>query len=103
MKTTLLNPFSILLNGWPFQDVTADPCYVDGDYKIYKKCKDYYLHCYKNIIIAERGCVNKQLLSNVKNKANPSDKAKSFHDYERPMAAMSFGISEAKRLNFEIN
>lgn len=103
MQTILLNPFSIKLEKHPFEKVCSDPCYVDGDYRIYKKSKDHYLHCYKNIIICERCGINKQLLSNVKNDIIPSDKAKVFHDYERPREAMLFGISEAKRLNFEIN
>ena len=102
MKTILLNPFSIKLEKRPFENVYSDPCYVDGDYRIYKKSKDHYLHCYKNIIICERCGINKQLLSNVKNDITPSDKAKAFHDYERPREAMLFGISEAKILNFEI-
>ncbi len=102
MKTILLNPFSVSLKKYPFMEITSDPIYVNGDYKIYKYTDKHYLHTFKNIIFGERGAANKALINNLVNDIKPTKEADLYHDYERPKGAILEGIEAAKNLNFKI-
>lgn len=100
-STQLLNPFSISLDKNSFMTVEAKPIFINGDFRIYKYCDKYFIHTFKNIVIAERCAPNKVMLSNIKDKIKPVGSEK-FHEYERPIEAMLQGIEEAKKLNFTI-
>lgn len=101
-QVQLLNPFSISLDKKPFMNVEGKPMFTNGDFRIYKYCDKYFIHTFKNIVIAERCAPNKQLLVNVKDKTKPVGEGAIFNEYERPIAAMMQGIEEAKKLNFTI-
>lgn len=101
-ETKLLNPFSARLEKQPIETNTGKLIYTDGDFKIYKKYSDHYLHTFKNIIIAERGGANKAIFSNIKGETKPTGEAAIYHEYERPLQAMNDGIEYAKKLNFQI-
>lgn len=57
-KITVLNPFSVSLQKYPFMEVPKKPVYSNGDYKIYAYFERHYVHTFKNIVIAERGKAN---------------------------------------------
>ena len=76
--------------------------YCKGEYKIYKYCENYFVHTYKNIVFAERGGANKQLIDNLINDIKPTDEASLYHDYERPKYAISQGLKAAKELKFNV-
>lgn len=100
--TTLLNPFSLSLKKPPFMEVHSEPVYTKGDFRIYVYCGKHYVHTFKNIVIAERGAKNIDLLNNVQKDIKPKGEAALYHDYERPKAAMLDGIKAAKKLKFTI-
>jgi len=100
--TTLLNPFSIRLEKDPFMKVESKPIHVNGDFRIYKYCARWYIHTFKNIVIAERCAANKEVLTNLMETTKPTGEASIYHDFERPRSAMMEGIKEAKKRNFKI-
>ena len=100
--TTLLNPYSIRLEKDPFMRVEGNPIHVNGDFRIYKHCAEWYIHTFKNIVIAERTKANKEVLTNVMGTTKPTGEVSVFHDFERPRATMLQGIKEAKKRNFKI-
>lgn len=101
-STTLLNPFSISLNKPPYMEVNTLPCYEIGEFKVYKRSNDYYIHTFKNIVIGERCGINKELLNNLHTDTIPEGKSNSYFNYHRAKEAMLQGIEEAKKLNFPI-
>lgn len=101
--TRLLNPFSISLGKHPYMEIlTTLPCYQIGEFKVYKRYNDYYIHTFKNIVIAERCGINKELLKNLHLDTMPEGKSNSYFNYTRAKEAMFRGIEEAKKLNFTI-
>lgn len=99
----LLNPFSIKLEINPFMTTNSSPVYINGDFRVYKFSNKHFLHTFKNIIIAELGAINKDVINNVKNDIIPPlGDGKRYHQYDRPKEAMLFGIDQANKLNFEI-
>jgi len=102
-QTILLNPYSVRLEKKdPFMKVESKPIHVNGDFRIYKYYSNWYVHTFKNIVIAERGAPNKEVLTNLMGVTQPTGEASIYHDYERPKQAMSEGIKEAKKRNFKI-
>ncbi len=101
-KTELLNPFSVSLKKHPFMQMVSPPVYIKGDYKIYFLYNNHFVHTFKNIVIAERGAKNTQLIDNLFNDIKPTDEASLYHDYERPKQAIFEGLDAAKLLNFKI-
>ena len=101
-QTVLLNPYSIRLEKHPLMNVDGKPVHVHGDFRVYKYCKKWFIHTFKNIVIAERCAVNKELLTNLTGETKPTGEASIYHDYERPMAAMREGIEAANKLHFSI-
>ena len=102
MKTKVLNPFSVSLKKDPFMILT-DLVHENGDYKIYKHCKEWFVHTFKNIVIAERCAPNKNIITNLKGETRPEGIADIYHQLERPQWAINEGIKQAKKLNFTIN
>ncbi|MFM9945062.1 MAG: hypothetical protein ACKVQB_07480 [Bacteroidia bacterium] len=102
MTTTLLNPFSVSLDKYPFTDVATEPIYTNGDYRIYKAWKEHFIHTFKNIIIAQRCAANKALIDGLVNDIKPTGEADLYHDYERPKGAILKGIEAANKLNFKL-
>jgi len=103
MRIELLNPYSHILKKYPLIITSTDQeAFSDGDFKIYRHFDKHFLHTFKNIVIAERGGINKKLIENVKNDIKPIDEAEFYHDYERPKDAMLKGIQIAEILNFKI-
>jgi hypothetical protein len=102
MTTTLINPFSVSLDKYPFMEVATEPVYKNGDYKIYKAWNEHFIHTFKNIVIAQRCAANKDLINNLVTDKKPTGEAALYHDYERPKAAIKEGIEAAKTLNFQI-
>jgi hypothetical protein len=103
MKTMLLNPFSVSLKKHPFMEMTTEPVFVRGDYRVFKYFNTHFVHAFKNIVIAERGSINKEMIENLIQETKPQDEAKLFHDYERPKQAIADGIKAAKELNFNVS
>jgi hypothetical protein len=101
-KITLLNPFSVSLDKYPFMQVDIKPVYNKSDYKIYKLSNNHYVHTFKNIVFAERTNANKELIENLINDIKPTGEAALYFDYERPKATIVVGIKAAKKLNFKI-
>lgn len=101
-STKLLNPFSISLKKPPYMEVNTLPCYQIGEFRVYKYFKDYYIHTFKNIVISERGGINKELLNNLHSDTMPEGESNSYFNYTRAKEAMLQGIEEAKKLNFTI-
>jgi hypothetical protein len=101
MQTTLLNPYSVSLKKNPFMQVD-NPVYANGDYRIYHYNYNHFVHTYKNIVICERGAANKDLLNDLIADKKPTSEAALYHDYDRPKAAIRYGIKAAKKLNFKI-
>ena len=102
MATTLLNPFSVSLDKYPFMEVATEPIYTNGDYRIYKAWNEHFIHTFKNIVIAQRCAANKDLINNLVTDNKPTDEAGLYHQYERPKQAIRDGVKAAKRLNFTI-
>ena len=103
MKTNLLNPFSHSLGKNPTFEVHSEPVFINGDYKVYKLYERHFVHTFKNIVIAERGAINKDLLNGLKNNIKPIGKASIYHDFERPLWAKNEGLKIAKQINFTVN
>lgn len=103
MQVTLLNPFSVNLDKYPFMQVNKEPMYIKGDYKIYKLYDKYFVHTFKNIVIAERCGANKNLIENLINGTEPTNESDKYFEYERLKWAISKGIESANKLNFKIN
>lgn len=102
MTNVLLNPFSVQLKKHPYINVSWPPMYENGDYKIYELYKNHYLHTFKNVVIAERGKPNKELILNLISDTKPKEEASLYHDYERPKEAILNGLEAAAKLGFEI-
>lgn len=102
-QITLLNPFSHSLGKNPLMEINDNPFFTDGDYKIYRLYNDYFVHTFKNIVIAERCGANKNLLANLKNNIKPTGNASIYHDFERPLWAKNTGLKISKQLNFSIH
>lgn len=100
--TTLLNPFSFSLKKHPFMEISSDPVYQAGDYSIYKYSKNHFVHTFKNIVIAERGAANIELINNLIADNKPTDEADFYHQYQSPKRAIEDGIKAAKKLNFTV-
>jgi hypothetical protein len=103
MNTTLLNPFSHSLHKNPLMEVPSKPVFTDGEYKIYKLYDKHFVHTFKNIVICERGAINKDLISGLKNNIKPIGEASIYHDFERPQWAINEGLKIAKQINFTVN
>jgi len=103
-KIKLLNPFSISLEKNPFMEISSTPVYSLGDFRVYKYSKDHYVHTFKNIVIAERVGINKEMISNLHTDTRPPEasEARMYFDYERSKETMLEGIEHAKKLNFTI-
>lgn len=99
--TTLINPFSVNLDKYPFMKVDK-LIYQNGDYKIYKYTSNHFVHTFKNIVFAERVAANEELINNLINDIKPTKEASLYHDYQRPKKAIMDGIEAAKKLNFKI-
>lgn len=102
METTLLNPFSIRLKKPPFMEMRTEPTFENGDFKIYRYCDQYFVHTFKNIVIAERCKANPAIFTNIKGETEPTGEADIYHQLERPRQAMTEGIQEAKKLKFVV-
>ena len=100
--TTLLNPFSVRLEKPPFMKLDSAPIYTNGDFNIYRYSDKWYVHTFKNIVIAERCAPNKELFTNLTGDTKPTGEAAIYHDLERPKQANEDGIKAAKKLNFKI-
>ena len=111
METTkaLFNPFMYHLdadnkNSLPREsrvtetNYNGEPVYVDGDYVIYKKRDKHYLHCYKNIIFAERCGANEQMMVDIKNDTF-SGNGNQYHNFDRPKEYLKNGIEWSKKYN----
>lgn len=98
----LLNPYSVRLEKDPFIRVENKPVHTNGDFRIYKYTEKYFIHTFKNIVIAERCAVNKDLLTNVSGSTTEANETKMYMDYVRPLEAMQQGVEAAKKLNFVI-
>lgn len=83
-------------------EVNSKPIYKTGDYMIYKLWDEHFVHTFKNIVIAQRGAANKDLINNLVLDNKPTNEADLYHDYERPKAAISEGMEAAKNLNFKV-
>ena len=101
-RITLLNPFSVSLDKYPFMEVNSKPIYEAGEYKIYKAWDKHFIHTFKNIVIAQRCGANKALIDGLVNDIKPTGEAALYHDYERPKGAILEGIEAANKLNFKI-
>ena len=80
----------------------SEPVYTDGDFNIFRKSDNHFLHCYKNIIFAERCGLNTQLLTDIKNDSF-SGCGDKFHNFDSPKEALANGIEFVKfypELNF---
>lgn len=102
MKTILLNPFSYELEKHPFKEIDCEPCYINGEFRIYKLFDKHYLHTFKNIIFAERCGKNTELINNIINDIEPEDKARKYFDFIRGKEAIKSGFEYAKKLNFQV-
>jgi len=98
---TLINPFSVALSKHPFMEAKSNPVYSNGDYRIFKHVDKHYLHTYKNIIIAERSGINKEMIDNLAANTPPLE-GSLYHDFERPKQTILEGIAAAKKLDFQI-
>jgi len=99
----LLNPFSIRLEKPSFNNVNESSLvFSDGDFKVYKFSHEWYIHTFKNIVIAERCKINKGIFAALKGELKPTNEADLYFLYERPLSAMNEGIKHAKKLNFSI-
>ncbi len=82
-----INPWRKMLKDNPycnfeyFEFYESQRIYQDGDYQIFKKCKDDHVHTYKGTAITERVKPCKELINNLKNGLNTDD----YHMYIRPM------------------
>lgn len=102
MKTTLLNPFSLRLKKSPFMEVGTEPIFKNSDFRIYRYCDKWFIHTFKNIVIAERCAPNKTIFTNLKGETKPTEESAIYHEFERPQAAMMEGIEAAKKMKFNI-
>ena len=100
-KITLINPFSVSLEKYPFMQVNK-LIYKRGDYSIYKYADKHFVHTFKNIVIGERVAANKELINNLLNDIKPTGEGVLYYDYERSKSAILEGIKAAKKLNFKI-
>ena len=100
---TLLNPFSVMLKKHPFMQVSNKPIYQNGNYRIYAAWEGHYVHTFKNIVIAQRGAANTNLVDDLASDNKPTNESDLFHNYERPKEAIAVGKKAAKELNFKIS
>lgn len=101
-KVTVLNPFSVSLDKYPFMQIEGKPVFVNGDYKVYKYSREHYVHTYKNIVFAERCAPNKDMINNLITDHKPQAEVQAYFDYERAKEAIAEGMEAAKKLNFII-
>lgn len=83
-------------------NIQSGPVYTDGDFRVYRYTEKHFVHTFKNIVVCERGAINKRILSNLKNDVRPMDEGGRYHHYERPKQAMKEGIEAATKLKFII-
>jgi len=102
--TRLLNTFSVSLKrADPFMTVYNAPIYKNGDYFIYKFSDKHFVYTFKNIVISERGGINKEMVNGLVSKTPPTTgKADLYFLYQRPIEAIAEGLKYAKDLNFEV-
>ena len=98
----LLNPFSVELRKEPFMEIKSNPIYSNGEYHIYKYVDKHYLHAYKNIIIAERSGIDKELLNNLATNTMPAFETTAYFGYNRAKLAIEQGLEASKKLDFKI-
>lgn len=106
MKTTeikILSPFSYEIKKDPIIALyNINKVYVNGEYSIIRLTGSY-IYLYKNIVIAERVGMNKELIDNLvidsKHNYKESD---LYFCYDRPKQAIKDGLEIAKQLNFEV-
>lgn len=98
----LLNPFSVQLDKQPFMNITSEPIFSKGDYKIYKYYEKYFVHTFKNIVIAERCAKNEQMINDLISGIYTGIESQKYFQFDRPKEAIEIGINAAKKLNFKI-
>jgi hypothetical protein len=103
MRTKLLNPFSVSLKKFPFMEMRSEPIYTNGDFKIYKYYDHHFVYTFKNIVIGERGGINKEIINNLATDTKPEGEAKQYFEYDRAKAAIIEGLEAAKGLNFQVS
>jgi len=74
--TILLITFSVQLKRTnPFMEVSGDPVYTNGDFRIYRYYKDHFVHTFKNIVICERCAPNTGIIENLLTDNKPAGEA----------------------------
>lgn len=106
MKTILvLNPFSCKLGKTGadrYYNLTDKKCvYQNGEYKVFKFCKDWFVSCYKNIIVTETTGCPKDLIDACATAECPTDKHLQYR-YVNVFEAALDGRRFAKEENFEV-
>ena len=106
MKTIeikILSPFSYAIKKSPIIfRYNINKVYVNGEYSIIRLASSY-IYLYKNIVIAERVGMNKELIDNLvtNNKSNYKG-SDLYFCHESPLQAIKYGLEIAKQLNFEV-
>lgn len=98
----LFNPFSLELKKQPVQTISSKPIYSNGDYHIYKYVEKHYIYTYKNIVIAERVGMDRQIIDDLVNEKFTGVSEKQWSNYVRPNEAKAKGIEAAKDLKFVV-
>lgn len=106
MKTIeikILCPFSYAIKKSPIIALyNINKAYVNREYSIIR-LPSSYIYLYKNIVIAERVGMNKELIDNlvIDNKYNYKG-SDLYFCHKRPLQAIKDGLEIAKQLNFEV-
>lgn len=106
MKTTeikILSPFSYAIKKDPIITLyNINKVYLNGEYSIIRLTSSY-IYLYKNIVIAERVGINRELIDNLvtNNKSNYKG-SDLYFCHDRPKQAIKDGLEIAKQLNFEV-
>lgn len=99
----VINPFSISLAKYPIQELQdSDLVFQDGDFRVFRKYSDYFVHTFKNVVIAERCAINKAIFSALKGELVPKDEAIKYFEFDRPKWAINEAIKNANRFKFLI-
>lgn len=99
---TLFNPFNFLLKKQATQKINSKPVYINGEFSVYKYVKNHFIYTFKNVVIAERGGLDKKMIDDLKNDTYTGELNKKYSNFVRPKEAIKTGIDAAKELGFTI-
>lgn len=99
---TLFNPFNFLLKKQATQKIDSKPVYTNGEFAVYKYAENHFIYTFKNVVIAERGYLIKEMIDDLANDSYTGEPRQKYSNFFRPKETLKIGIDAAKELRFTI-